>query len=257
MRLIDAVRILLVFALAAIVFTLPIMIGWMAPMRHRRKIFYWPWLIFARGVCIICRVDLRARGREHIQAGFHQRHLFICNHQSALDIPLLVSIYPLPFLTKRENLYIPFLGLAGLLAGSIAFNRDNAGQRRRVMEQIIDRASRHTSLFIFPEGTRSRNGELQPRVYPALLRLAWRARLDIVPIALHGSYQVVGQKPPASGRYPVFMDIGPAIEAEKFDNERAFADHCWQQVVLLHKGVARELDRVEMAADKKMLSAQS
>ena len=54
------------------------------------------------------------------------------------------------------------------------------------MEQIVDRASRHTSLYIFPEGTRSRTGQLQPRVFPALLRSAWRAGIDVVPIALHG-----------------------------------------------------------------------
>src|SRR5438105_15566997 len=121
MRLVDAGRAVIAITWAGIVFTLPIAIGWMMPMGWRRQIFYLPWLIFAKGVCFVCRVDLNLRGRENIKPGFQRGHLFICNHQSALDIPLLVSFYPIPFLTKRENLFIPFVGLAGLLAGSVSF----------------------------------------------------------------------------------------------------------------------------------------
>jgi 1-acyl-sn-glycerol-3-phosphate acyltransferase len=240
MRVVDALRIAVGFFLAVVTFTVPIAIGWMVPMAWRRAIFYLPWLVFARGICIIFRIERQISGCEQIKPGFHRRRLFICNHQSALDIPLLVSIYPLPFLTKRENLYIPFLGLAGLLAGSVSFNRKNAGERRRVLQKIIDRVSRHTSLYIFPEGTRSRTGEIQQRIFPALLRAAWRAGIDVVPIAIDGSLQVIGHRPPAGRRYPVAIKIGPVIEAGRFSDDRAFADHCWQQVVSQFRSLRSE-----------------
>jgi 1-acyl-sn-glycerol-3-phosphate acyltransferase len=243
MRLVDTVKIFIGFWLAVVVFSLPITFGWIAPISYRRVIFYLPWLIFARGVCEIFRIERRISGLENIKPGFHRRHLFICNHQSALDIPLLVSIYPLPFLTKRENLFIPFVGLAGLLAGSISFDRKNVGDRRRVIKRIVDRAARHTSLYIFPEGTRSRTGEIQQRIYPALLRAAWRSGIDVVPIAVEGSIMVVNHRPPAVrwGRYPVAIKIGPAVEASCFTDDRTFAEYCWQQVVNQHTTLKSEL----------------
>ncbi|MBL8152298.1 MAG: 1-acyl-sn-glycerol-3-phosphate acyltransferase, partial [Blastocatellia bacterium] len=185
MRFIDAVRVFLGFWLAALIFTFPILVGWLFPIQKRRLIFYTPWLLFSKGVCLIFRIKLDVEGLENLKPGFEKNHLFICNHQSALDIPLLVSQYPIPFLTKKQNLIIPFLGLAGVLAGSIAFDRDKMGERRRVLREIVERVKEHTSLYIFPEGTRSRNGEIQERIYPALLRIAWKSGIDVIPIALH------------------------------------------------------------------------
>lgn len=245
MRVIDAIRVFIVLLLAGIIFTVPIAIGWLVPMHYRRVIFCLPWFIWARCVCIVCRIDLRVKGREYIQKDSHRGRIFICNHQSALDIPLLVAVYPLPFLTKKENLYIPFIGLAGLLAGSIAFNRDSSGERRRILDKIVDRAKRHTSLYVFPEGTRSKTGDLQKKVFPALLRMAWRAGLEVVPIAMHGSYVVIGYKPNYNGYYPVAMEIGAPIKASDFTNDKEFAEHCWQQVIKQHTNVAAEVNALQ------------
>ncbi|MBI4850557.1 MAG: 1-acyl-sn-glycerol-3-phosphate acyltransferase [Acidobacteria bacterium] len=259
MRPIDVVRIILVGILGAIVFTFPIMIGWVVSMEHRRKIFYLPWLIFARGTCAICQVDMHVRGQEYIKPENYLGRLYISNHQSAIDIPLLVAIFPLPFLTKKENLYLPFIGLAGLLAGSIAFNRDSSSERRQVLEKIVDRAKRHTALYVFPEGTRSKTGEIKEKISFALLRMAWRYGLEVVPIALHGSYLVVGHKAQAAnGRYPVFIEIGEPILASKFDSDKAFAQHCWKQVLKQHETVLGEFtSELGAVAPKKVIGAES
>lgn len=259
MRPIDVVRVILVGILGAIVFTIPILIGWVVPMGHRRKIFYLPWLIFARGTCAICQVDMHVRGRDYIKAENFLGRLYISNHQSAIDIPLLVAIFPLPFLTKKENLYLPFIGLAGLLAGSIAFNRDSNSERRQVLEKIVERAKQHTALYVFPEGTRSKTGEIKEKISFALLRMAWRYGLEVVPIALHGSYLVVGHKAQAAnGRYPVFIEIGEPIAASAFQNEKVFAQHCWQQVVKQHENVLAEFtNELGIVASKKVINAES
>jgi 1-acyl-sn-glycerol-3-phosphate acyltransferase len=156
-------------------------------------------------------------------------------------------------------LYLPFIGLAGLLAGSIAFNRDSSSERRQVLEKIVDRAKRHTALYVFPEGTRSKTGEIKEKISLALLRMAWRSGLEVVPIALHGSYLVVGHKAQAAnGRYPVFIEIGEPIPANSFESEKVFADHCWKQVVKQHDKVVTEF-RAELGAvvTKKVISAES
>jgi 1-acyl-sn-glycerol-3-phosphate acyltransferase len=259
MRPIDFVRILFVGILGAIVFTIPILIGWVVPIKHRRKIFYLPWLVFARGACAICQVDMHVKGRDYIKPENYLNRLYISNHQSAIDIPLLVAIFPLPFLTKKENLYLPFIGLAGLLAGSIAFNRDSGSERRQVLEKIVNRAKNDTALYVFPEGTRSKTGEIKEKISYALLRMAWREGLEVVPIALHGSYLVVGHKAQvANGRYPVFVEIGEPVAASAFQNEKVFAQHCWQQVLKQHESVLGEFTR-ELGAvpAKKVISAES
>lgn len=234
MRVIDAVRILVAFCLAVVIFVPPILLGILVPMRWRRYVFYLPWNIFSKLTCFIFRLQIHTVGRQYIKPGFERRHLFICNHQSALDIPILVSIFTIPFLTKRQNLWVPFIGVAALMAGCVAVNRESTSDRRRVIRRVIERIERVTSLYIFPEGTRSRTGSIQARVFPAVLRAAWRARIDVVPIALHGSYLVIGHKPQPNGLYPVYVRIGEVVRTSDFNTDKEFADYCWQRVIEMH-----------------------
>lgn len=242
MRFIDAVRIFVGFCLAVLIFTPPILLGALVPMKWRRYVFYLPWNVFSKLVCFIFRLQIHTVGRQHIERGFERRHLFICNHQSALDIPILVSIFTIPFLTKRQNLWVPFVGLAGLMAGCVTVDRESSSDRRKVIKRIIERINKVTSLYIFPEGTRSRTGDVQARVFPAVLRAAWRERIDVIPIALHGSYLVIGHRPQPDGFYPVYVQIGKAVRTEDFATDKEFAEHCWQRVIELHSSTRKSFD---------------
>lgn len=104
MRIVDAFRIFIGFCLAAILFTPLILIGAFFPMRCRRSIFYWPWKLFSVLVCLVFRLRVNVTGQENIRQGYEKRHLFICNHQSALDIPILVSVFTIPFLDQAAKL---------------------------------------------------------------------------------------------------------------------------------------------------------
>lgn len=242
MRVIDAFRIFAGFCLSVLIFTPPILLGALVPMKWRRYVFYLPWNIFSKLVCFIFRLQISTVGRQYIERGFERRHLFICNHQSALDIPILVSIFTIPFLTKRQNLWVPFVGLAGLMAGCVTVDRESPSDRRRVIRRIIDRIDRVTSLYIFPEGTRSRTGDVQARVFPAVLRAAWRDHIDVVPIALHGSYLVIGHRPQPDGFYPVHVQIGEVVKTSDFTTDKEFADYCWQRVIELHSATRKSLE---------------
>ncbi|MDW8413247.1 MAG: lysophospholipid acyltransferase family protein [Acidobacteriota bacterium] len=218
-------------------------------MRCRRSIFYWPWKLFSVLVCLVFRLRVNVTGQENIRQGYEKRHLFICNHQSALDIPILVSVFTIPFLTKQQNLWIPFLGLAGLMAGSVTVDRSSNCDRLKAIKKVLDRIENITSLYVFPEGTRSRTGQPQKQIFQAVLRAAWRRRINVVPLGLHGSHLVIGHQPQTHSGYPVHIHIGKVVDTSNFPDDKVFAEHCWQQVLELHSKAKADLE-AEVAASK-------
>jgi len=118
--------------------------------------------------------------------------IYVSNHQSNFDIPIIFAGLPIQFrwLAKQEMFRIPLFGLAMKLGGLIPIDRSN---RRTTMHSIIAAAQRikeGTSVVIFPEGTRTPDGQLQEFKKGALL-IAAKAQVPVVPIVIHGSYQIL------------------------------------------------------------------
>ena len=110
------------------------------------------------------------------------------NHQSALDISVLLSHLPVPFkfVAKRELFRIPVFGRAIKKAGYINIDRDNPREALKAIEEAVARIRGGTSVLIFPEGTRSRDGNLLPFMKGAF-SLATRAGVPVVPLAVIGT----------------------------------------------------------------------
>ena len=118
--------------------------------------------------------------------------IYISNHQSNFDIPIIYAGLPIQFrwMAKQELFRIPLFGLAMKRSGIIPIDRSN---RRKTMHSIIAAAQRikeGASVIIFPEGTRTPDGQLQKFKKGALL-IAAKAQVPVVPIAIHGSYQIL------------------------------------------------------------------
>jgi len=135
-------------------------------------------------------VNVEVQGRENIPS--EKAAIYVSNHQSNADIPAIYASLPIPFswLAKQELFRVPLFGLAMKRAGCIPIDRTN----RRAMMRTINAAGQQitsgTSVIIFPEGTRSPDGELQPFKKGALL-IAAKAQVPVVPIAIRGSYQIL------------------------------------------------------------------
>ncbi|MDA3902992.1 MAG: lysophospholipid acyltransferase family protein [Desulfuromusa sp.] len=117
--------------------------------------------------------------------------IYVSNHQSNFDIPIIYAGLPIQFrwMAKQELFRIPLFGLALKRSGFIPIDRSN---RRKTMQSIIAAAQQikeGTSMIIFPEGTRTPDGQLQEFKKGALL-IAAKAQVPVVPIAIHGSYQI-------------------------------------------------------------------
>ena len=141
-------------------------------------------------ICLfLAGVKVEIRGIENILTD--RPAIYVSNHQSNFDVPIIYGGLPIQFrwLAKQELFRIPVFGLAMKRSGIIPIDRSN---RRKTMHSIIAAAQRinaGTSVIIFPEGTRTPDGQLQEFKKGALL-IAAKAQVPVVPIAIHGSFQI-------------------------------------------------------------------
>jgi 1-acyl-sn-glycerol-3-phosphate acyltransferase len=136
-------------------------------------------------------VGLRVRGREYIDS--RQQYVFMVNHQSNLDIPVLVQSlvnFQLRWIAKRELLWIPFFGWAMWASRHITINRADPLTAIKSLKRAKERMAAGISIVVFPEGTRSRDGKLL-RFKKGGFLLAAQSNRPIVPVTINGSRQVL------------------------------------------------------------------
>ncbi len=131
-----------------------------------------------------------AKGMDHIRRD--QTYIFICNHQSAMDIPLMMCYAPkqLRMIFKKELLYIPFFGLILWLLKFIPIDRGNREKAIVSLKKAAKRIHDGTNIVIYADGTRSVDGELKPFKKGAFL-LAIEAQVDIIPVTISGTINVM------------------------------------------------------------------
>lgn len=167
---------------------LVILLGLFAPYgNHAHRITrFW-----TRVVLAISGVAIKVRGLSQLDP--KRQYVFMVNHQSHIDIPVLVqglSAFQLRWIAKRELLWVPLFGWAMWAAKHITVNRsdrfDALGSLKKAQEQMKG----GISLVFFPEGTRSSDGRLLPFKRGGLL-LAVKTRTPIVPITISGSSAIL------------------------------------------------------------------
>jgi len=139
----------------------------------------------------ILGIRLEVSGLENIDK--KASCVFMANHLSIIDGPMLFMIIPqsVRVILKKEVFRIPIIAQAMRQVGFIPVDR----KRLRGGKESIDRASRHIkeegcSFLIFPEGTRSRDGKLQPFKRGGFF-LALASLAPIVPVSIEGSYELM------------------------------------------------------------------
>ncbi len=122
-----------------------------------------------------------------------KNYIFIANHLSVFDIPVLYAYLPFKvgFIAKKELFKIPLFGRIMLSSNSLPVDRGSARQARKSIDRAIANIKKaNTSIVIFPEGTRSSNGEIGP-FKQASFTLPIESKLEIVPIALCGGDKIL------------------------------------------------------------------
>jgi len=119
-------------------------------------------------------------------------HVYAVNHGSALDIPVLYTYLPFQFriIFKSELLSYPIIGWHLKRSGQICINQQEPTRTVGSIRTALKDLKRGMPLVIFPEGGRTPDGEIKPFM-PGAFFLAIKSQVDIVPIALVGTYELL------------------------------------------------------------------
>jgi 1-acyl-sn-glycerol-3-phosphate acyltransferase len=191
------------------------------------------WARFCRSRLL--EVDLQVHGRENLprpSRGF----MYVSNHQSYIDILVLMeALDTVAFLSKQLIRFIPVIGSCAYAGGTVFLKRKSKESRRQAMLETLRMCRESTAVVVFPEGTRSADGELRDQIQPGCIEGAWREGLRVVPIGLHGTYDVL---PKAMDRVnlgrPAAVNIGAPLDPGDFQDAGAFVRAVWNAVHGLH-----------------------
>jgi 1-acyl-sn-glycerol-3-phosphate acyltransferase len=183
----------------------------------------------------ILGIRLDVRGKEHLRRP-SKGCLYICNHQSFVDIPVLAAaIGTVAFLAKREVRRYPVLGICAHAGGSVFVDRRSMVDRKRALAETIRMCQESTAVVVFPEGAISLDGSLQQRVHYSSMKRAHDVGLTVIPIGIHGTYRVLSDGMDRISRgEPVTVRIGAALNPADFEDSEEFASRCWSAVAEQH-----------------------
>jgi 1-acyl-sn-glycerol-3-phosphate acyltransferase len=159
---------------------------------------------------------------HHLKFEPNRRYMIMSNHSSLYDIPIVFMALPpasIRMLTKKELFQVPVWG-RGMVAGEfISIDRKNRKQAFRDLEEARKKMENGIVLWVAPEGTRSRTGELLPFKKGAFM-LALQTGATIIPVGIRGAYDVLPAKTSRFhlGRH-VQVHIGAPIDASQYKKQ--------------------------------------
>ncbi len=142
--------------------------------------------LWSRGVLATSWVRVERRLDPQLEPG--KSYVFLANHQSLFDIPVLIATAPgeVRMLAKRSLFLIPLFGWALRAGGFVPVDRADRSSARQSFSSAFARLREGTSVLLFPEGTRSLDDTLLPFERGGFL-LALKSGLPIVPVGVRGS----------------------------------------------------------------------
>jgi 1-acyl-sn-glycerol-3-phosphate acyltransferase len=145
---------------------------------------------WARSILTVSRIRVVVRGLERIRP--EQPYVFMSNHQSNFDIPVVLGFLPVQFrwLAKTELFKIPIFGRAMRGAGYISIDRSDRPSAFESLRRAAEIIRGGVSILVFPEGTRSLDGRLKPFKKGGFV-LAIEAGVPIVPVAILGTHAIM------------------------------------------------------------------
>lgn len=166
---------------------------------------------WARSILFVSGIRVTVEGREHIRPG--RSYIYMPNHQSNFDIPVLLGALDVQFrwLAKAELFKIPILSRGMRGCGYISIDRSNRRSAIASLQKAAETIRAGTSVLIFPEGTRSRDGAIREFKKGGFI-LAVDSGVPIVPIVLHGTWAIMPRNRLRIEPRTVVLEIQTPIE---------------------------------------------
>lgn len=172
---------------------------------------------WAHGLMGICGLEVKVEG----QANRVEPAVFVANHQSFLDPMLLTAVLPVrtKWVAKAEFRRVPVLGRA-FGACAIYVDRRDASAARAALEGGLEDLPEGWSVAVFPEGTRTRDGELQ-EFKKGVFHLALRLGLPVVPLGVAADPATLPRDPGLIRPGVVHVDVGHPVPTDGWGTEEA------------------------------------
>jgi len=131
--------------------------------------------------------QLSVSGRENIDKS--RKYILVANHASLFDIVAITSFYPeVSWFGHERLLKVPVFGRFLRLTDYVPFKEPTVSNTRHMLEQLLERAN-DQSVALFPEGTRTLNGRINP-FFRGFIYLFRTREIDILPVTLNGFYEL-------------------------------------------------------------------
>ncbi len=165
----------------------------------------WSWLIMKTILSPVKVIGLDAIDTS-------KPHVYAVNHASALDIPVLYVYLPFQFriVFKKELLAYPVVGWQLKRSGQVCIDQQKPTNSIAAIRSAVKSLKAGVPLVIYPEGGRTPDGEIKPFL-PGAFFLAIKAQVDIVPVALVGTYELLPMNTYHIKCRPLEMRVGDPI----------------------------------------------
>ena len=165
----------------------------------------WSWLIMKTILS-----PVKVTGLDKIDTA--KPHVYAVNHASALDIPVLYVNLPFQFriVFKKELLAYPIVGWQLKRSGQVCIDQQKPTNSIAAIRSAVKSLKAGMPLVIYPEGGRTADGEIKPFL-PGAFFLAIKAQVDIVPVALVGTYELLPMNTYHIKCRPLEMRVGEPI----------------------------------------------
>ena len=165
----------------------------------------WSWLIMKTILS-----PVKVTGLDKIDTS--KPHVYAVNHASALDIPVLYVNLPFQFriVFKKELLSYPIVGWQLKRSGQVCIDQQKPANSIGAIRSAVKSLKAGMPLVIYPEGGRTSDGEIKPFL-PGAFFLAIKAQVDIVPVALVGTYELLPMNTYHIKCRPLEMRVGEPI----------------------------------------------
>ncbi len=159
------------------------------------RLYFWLTRFYSLGILKICGCKLIITGSEHVKPVTPV--VYVSNHTGMFDIPAMQYGVPddMAMIFKKELARIPFFGWQLALGPYIVIDRKNPEKAMKSIDEAKRLLKeRRISILLFAEGTRSKDGSVQPFKRGAF-HLASKVQHPIIPVSIHGADAILQSKP--------------------------------------------------------------
>lgn len=162
----------------------------------------------------------------------HPRGLYIANHQSMMDIPLVLGYFVIPPIFKKELLKIPFFGLACKISTAIPVDRKDRHSRYKVVQECQKRLLDGRAVQYYPEGTRSKTGfpKGHEDVKLKLVEYAYNHNIPVTAFSIIGTPKILNKYGFIIPFTKTKFIVAEVFEPKNYGSSEEFCFEAWKKV---------------------------